>query len=307
MATAYISHPVFKEHKMSEDHPDSPRRLTRIEDRLQAEGLMDLLNHYEAPLASRAQLERVHSPAHIEDLAARVPDEGLVRIDPDTYMGPRTLEAAWRAAGAAAMAVDLVMTERVSSAFCAVRPAGHHAERDAAMGFCFFCNTAVAAAHAMEVYDVDRVAILDFDVHHGNGVEDIFRSDSRVLACSIYQYPLYPFAGTPTVPGHLINVPVPAGTDGPKWRRAIEEAWLPALDDFRPELILVSAGFDGHAVDPMAELLLTEADYAWVTEEIAAVAASFARGRIVSCLEGGYDLGALGRCVAIHLRRLAGW
>lgn len=307
MATAYISHPIFMEHVMPEDHPDCPARLSSIEDRLNVEGLMDLLSHREAPLATRSQLERVHSPDHIDSLAARAPDQGLVRIDPDTYMGPHTLEAAWRAAGAAALAVDLVMTGTVSTAFCAVRPAGHHAERDQAMGFCFFCNTAVAAAQAIGGHHLDRVAILDFDVHHGNGNEDIFRQDPRVLVCSVYQHPLYPFAGGASVPGHIINVPVPAGSGGRAWRQAVTDRWLPALDAFRPQLIIVSAGFDGHAADPMAELLLTEADYAWITDEIAASADRHSGGRIVSCLEGGYDLGALGRCVAIHLRRIAGW
>lgn len=292
---------------MSEGHPDSPRRLTSIEDRLQADGIMDFLNYHDAPLASRDQLERVHSAEHVSTLSARAPDQGLIRIDPDTFMGPHTLEAAWRAAGAAALAVDLVMTERVASAFCAVRPAGHHAERETAMGFCFFCNTAVAACQAMASFGLDRVAIVDFDVHHGNGTEDIFRDDPRVLVCSIYQHPLYPFAGNESVPGHIVNVPVPPGTDGRNWQQAIAERWLPALDDFRPQLLIVSAGFDGHAADPMAELLLTEADYAWVTEQLMSVSERHAGGRIVSCLEGGYDLAALGRSVAIHVRRLAGW
>ncbi|KPK58972.1 MAG: histone deacetylase family protein [Gammaproteobacteria bacterium] len=307
MATAYVSHPVFKEHVMSEGHPDSPGRLTSIEDRLQADGIMDFLMYHDAPLATRTQLERAHSARHVETLSAQAPDRGLIRIDPDTYMGPRTLEAAWRAAGAAVLAVDLVMTGQVASAFCAVRPAGHHAERNAAMGFCFFCNTAVAACHAMDRFGLDRVAIVDFDVHHGNGTEDIFRDDPRVLVCSIYQHPLYPYAGNRSVPGHIVNVPVPPGTAGRAWQQAITEKWLPALDEFRPQLVIVSAGFDGHAADPMAELLLTEADYAWVTEQLSSVSERHAGGRLVSCLEGGYDLAALGRCVAIHIRRLAGW
>ncbi len=292
---------------MSEGHPDSPRRLTSIEDRLQAEGIMDFLMYHDAPLATRAQLERAHSAEHVAALSAQAPDRGLIRIDPDTFMGPHTLEAAWRAAGAAVLAVDLVLTGQVASAFCAVRPAGHHAERNAAMGFCFFCNTAVAACHAMDSFGLDRVAIVDFDVHHGNGTEDIFRDDPRVLVCSVYQHPLYPFAGNKSVPGHIVNVPVPPGTGGQAWQQAIAEEWLPALDEFRPQLILVSAGFDGHAADPMAELLLTEVDYAWITEQLMSVSERHAGGRLVSCLEGGYDLAALGRCVAIHIRRLAGW
>lgn len=307
MATAYITHSIFREHRMSEGHPDSPERLTAIEDRLQADGLMDLLSYFEAPLATREQLERVHTAAHIEGLAARAPDEGLVRVDPDTEMGPHTLEAAWRSAGAAVSAVDLVMTRRVDTAFCAVRPAGHHAERDQAMGFCFFSNAAVAAAHALDDGGLRRVAVLDFDVHHGNGTENIFDDDPRVMVCSIYQHPLYPFRGAPSIPGRMINVPVPAGTNGKAWRAAISGHWLPALEAFRPEFIVISAGFDGHVLDPMAELLLTEADYAWVTGAIMGVAARHADGRVVSCLEGGYDLAALGRCVSIHVRILAGW
>lgn len=307
MATAYITHPVFQLHDMGPDHPDSPRRLRSIEDRLQAEGIMDFLRYHEAPLATREQLERAHTTAHIDELAARAPDKGLLRLDPDTLMGPRTLEAAWRAAGAAVLGVDLVMRGEAGNAFCAVRPAGHHAERRAAMGFCFFGNAAIAAAHALSVYGLRRAAILDFDVHHGNGSEDILGGDPRVLVCSVYQHPLYPFAGAPSVPGQVVNVPVPAGTDGTAWRSAISEAWLPAIEEFRPEFFVISAGFDGHVLDPMAELMLTEADYAWITEQISDLAARHASGRIVSCLEGGYDLEALGRSAAVHVRRLAGF
>jgi acetoin utilization deacetylase AcuC-like enzyme len=291
---------------MGPDHPDSPRRLRSIEDRLQADGVMDFLRYREAPLATREQLERAHTQAHIDDLAARAPDEGLLRLDPDTLMGPRTLEAAWRAAGAAVLGVDLVMRGEVDNAFCAVRPAGHHAERGAAMGFCFFGNAAVASSHAVSAHGLERVTILDFDVHHGNGSEEILAEDPRALVCSIYQHPLYPFAGAPSVPGRIVNVPVPAGTDGPAWRSAVSDAWLPAIEDFRPEFFVISAGFDGHVMDPMAELMLTEADFAWMTEQISEAAARHASGRIVSCLEGGYDLDALGRSAAIHVRRLAG-
>jgi acetoin utilization deacetylase AcuC-like enzyme len=306
LATAYITHPVFQAHDMGPEHPDSPRRLRSIEDRLQADGVMDLLRYHEAPLATREQLERAHTPAHIDDLAARAPDEGLLRLDPDTFMGPRTLEAAWRAAGAAVLGVDLVMCGDAVNAFCAVRPAGHHAERATAMGFCFFGNAAIAATHALSSWGVGRVAILDFDVHHGNGSEEILRAEPSALVCSVYQHPLYPFAGAPSIPGRIVNVPVPAGTTGPAWRAAVSEAWLPAIEDFRPEFFVLSAGFDGHVMDPMAQLMLTEADYAWITEQIIELAGRHAAGRIVSCLEGGYDLDALGRSAAVHVRRLAG-
>lgn len=306
MATAYLSHGLFKAHRMQPDHPESPQRLVSIEDRLQAAGLMDILVYREAPIATREQLERVHTARHIDELAELSPEEGLVPIDPDTYMCPATLEAAWRAAGASVLAVDMVMKGQVKNAFCAVRPAGHHAERDAAMGFCFFDNVAVGAAHSLEEWGLERAAILDFDVHHGNGSEDIFRDDPRVMVCSVYQDPLYPYSGSPGIPGRLINVPVAPGTAGPAWRHAVTDAWFPAIEDFRPQLIILSAGFDGHAADPMAELLLTEADYGWLTDQLIALAERHANGRIVSCLEGGYDLQALSRCVAAHVRRLAG-
>jgi acetoin utilization deacetylase AcuC-like enzyme len=306
LATAYLSHSLFQDHQMQPDHPECPQRLASIEDRLQAAGLMDILMYRDAPMATREQLERVHTARHIDELADLSPEEGLVAIDPDTSMCPATLEAAWRAAGASVLAVDMVMKRQVKNAFCAVRPAGHHAERDAAMGFCFFDNVAVGASHSLQEWGLERVAILDFDVHHGNGSEDIFRDDRQVMVCSVYQDPLYPYSGSAGVPGRLVNVPIPPGTAGPAWRAAISDAWLPAIEEFRPQFILVSAGFDGHVADPMAELLLTEADYIWLTDQILDLAERHADGRIVSCLEGGYDLQALARCVAAHIRLLAG-
>ncbi len=220
-------------------------------------------------------------------------------------MSAGTLDAAWHAAGAAVMATDLVLTGRSCNAFCAVRPPGHHAQRDHAMGFCFFNNVAVAAAHALEEHGLDRVAILDFDVHHGNGTEEIFAHDERVLLCSVFQHPFYPFGGSDTLQPHVINTPLPAGSTGDAIRRTITEHWLPAVDSFRPQMILVSAGFDGHVEDEMAQFQLIDDDYRWVSEAIMNIATRHAQGKIVSCLEGGYALNALGRCVCTHIRILA--
>ncbi|MGB5211443.1 MAG: histone deacetylase family protein [Gammaproteobacteria bacterium] len=306
MSTAFITHPIFRQHVMQDGHPECPRRLSLIEDQLQAEGIADFLRHYQAPMASRAQLERVHQPAYLDALAAASPSEGLVQVDPDTAMCPNTLHAALHAAGAVVQAVDLVMSGEVENAFCCVRPPGHHAESAAAMGFCFLNNVSVGAAHAIAEHGLSRVAILDFDAHHGNGIEDIFADEPRVLVCSTYQHPLYPFSGAPTVSGHIINVPLAAGTRGQDYRAAISQHWLPELDRFRPQLIMVSAGFDGHAEDSATDLLLNDRDFEWLTLQIMDLAARHAGKRLISCLEGGYAAGALERCVALHLRTLAG-
>jgi acetoin utilization deacetylase AcuC-like enzyme len=221
-------------------------------------------------------------------------------------MCPHTLQAALHASGAVVQAVDLVMSGTVENAFCCVRPPGHHAGPAAAMGFCFLNNISVGAAHAVARHGLTRVAVLDFDAHHGNGIEDIFIHEPRVLVCSTYQHPLYPFSGAPTVPGHIINVPLAAGTRGRDYRDAIAQHWLPALDRFRPQLVLVSAGFDGHAEDTATDLLLNDRDFEWLSQQIMEVAARHARKRLVSCLEGGYAAGALERCVALHVKALAG-
>jgi len=306
LATAFITHPACRNHEMQPGHPECPRRLSLIEDQLRVRGIDDFLCHYEAPLASRKQLERVHHPDYLDRLAATSPVEGLVQVDPDTALGPHTLEAAFHAAGAVVRAVDLVMTGEAGNAFCAVRPPGHHAERASAMGFCFLNNVAVGAAHALAAHGLSRVAVLDFDAHHGNGIEEIFADEPRVLVCSTYQHPLYPFSGAPSIPGRIINVPLAAGTRGQPYRDAIEQHWLPAVDQFRPQLILVAAGFDGHAADPTTDLLLNERDYEWITQQILALALRHTGGRLVSALEGGYAAGALERCVAVHIRELAG-
>ncbi len=227
-------------------------------------------------------------------------------IDADTYMGAHSLEAAWHAAGAAALATDLVIEGRAKNAFCAVRPPGHHAERNRAMGFCIFNNVAVGVSQALETHGLKRVAVFDFDVHRGNGTEDIFADDDRVLLCSTFQYPGYPLKGLDTKSPQIINVPLPAGTMSDDYREAVLDRWMPAVESFRPQMIFISAGFDGHAEDPVAEMVLVDSDYFWLTQTIMNVAHNHANGRIVSCLEGGYALGALGRCVCAHVRMLAG-
>jgi acetoin utilization deacetylase AcuC-like enzyme len=301
---AFISHPACRLHQMSPGHPEQPARVSVITEELRTRGLHDFLAHYEAPRATDEQLARAHPAAYVEYIRAKAPAAGLEALDPDTAMCPDTLEAALRAAGANVLAADLVMSGRARRAFCNVRPPGHHAERSRAMGFCFFNNVAVGAAHALERHGLERVAILDFDVHLGNGTEDIFRNDARVLLCSLYQYPLYPDMDPPSVPGRIVNCPLPGGSGSDAFRAAVTQHWLPALDAFAPQMIFVSAGFDAHASDPLAELQLTTDDYAWITDAACAVADRHAGGRLVSTLEGGYDLAALAASGATHVERL---
>ena len=308
MHLAFISHEDCREHKMGAHHVEVPERLHAIGDRMIAAGLEMLVSHYDAPKATREQLLRVHDAAYVDMLfeAAPTAEDVLVWIDGDTAMNSGTLNAALRAAGAAAYAVDLVMGERHHAAFCAVRPPGHHAERKAAMGFCFFNNVAVGAAHAMAEHAIERIAIIDFDVHHGNGTEDIFAGDERVLFCSSFQHPFYPGTGADSKAPNVANLPLPSRTDGPAFRAAVEQQWLPRLEAFAPQLVMISAGFDGHAEDDMAHFNLREPDYAWITKQLHDLAERHAGGRIVSCLEGGYSLSALGRSVAVHIDELIG-
>ncbi|KPK13873.1 MAG: deacetylase [Anaerolineae bacterium SG8_19] len=287
-------------------HPESPQRLRAIEEHLAANGVNGLLEHADAPAATREQLERVHESAYIDALERLAPTSGLVHLDPDTAMNCHTLAAARRAAGAVVHGTDLVIGGKAASAFCSVRPPGHHAEHARAMGFCLFNNVAVGAAHALAAHGLKRVAVADFDVHHGNGTEDIFRDEPRVLMVSTFQHPFYPYSGIEGRSERMVNIPLAAGSSGEQFRAVVERDWLPALEAFRPEMLFVSAGFDAHRDDGMAMLNLVEADYAWVTKALRRVAQSHARGRIVSVLEGGYDLSALGRSVAAHLKALAG-
>ena len=306
MPIAFISHHDCSLHDMGAGHPECPARLGAINDRLISSGLDLAVHQFDAPLASRAQLQRVHDPDYVAGIFTEAPDDGLLRLDADTMMMPKTLDAALRAAGAGILAVDLVMAGQVGSAFCSVRPPGHHAERHRAMGFCIFNNVAVAAAHALEAHGLDRVAVVDFDVHHGNGTEDIFRHDPRVLFCSTFQHPFYPFSGEDSGSDHIVNLPLAAGADGSAFRVAVEGHWLPALDEFAPQMILISAGFDAHAEDEMGQLRLREPDYAWVTAQLRESAETHAEGRIVSLLEGGYALSALGRSASAHIDALLG-
>lgn len=306
MTTAYISHPDCLLHDMGGGHPESPQRLQAIQSALSSRQLMPLLEVFDAPLVEWQHLYRVHEQAYVDHLAARCPDRGTLILAPDVAANPHTLDAARRAAGASVMAVDLVMQGRVGNAFCAVRPPGHHAERDQAMGFCLFNNVAVGAAHALAEYGVQKIAVVDFDVHHGNGTEDIFCDDARVLFCSAFQHPFYPGTAPSDTNAHIVHTPMPAGTRSKQYRERIAEQWLPRLRQFAPELVMISAGFDAHVLDPLADLLLDESDYQWLTEQIKQIADDHAEGRLVSCLEGGYHLQALADSVAAHLRVLIG-
>lgn len=306
MQTAYISHPLCLKHDMGAHHPECPARIHAVEDQLIASGLFGYLQHHDAPEATREQLLRVHDAAYVDGIAAQAPQQGMVNLDGDTTMNPFTHPAALRAAGAVVMAVDSVMAQQVENAFCNIRPPGHHAEHAQAMGFCIFNNVAVGAAHALAAHGLSRVAIADFDVHHGNGTEDIFRNDPRVMLCSTFQHPFYPYCGADSSNEHIINVPLKAGTGGDEFRTAVIEHWLPALEKFQPEFIFISAGFDAHREDDMGSMRLVEADYAWVTEELKRIAGKYAKSRIVSVLEGGYELHALGRSAMSHVKVLSG-
>ncbi|HZR67416.1 MAG TPA: histone deacetylase family protein [Burkholderiales bacterium] len=306
MATAYITHADCMKHDMGRYHPECPARLSAIEDHLIASGVGATLQRHEAPEAKVSELARVHPLEYIEAIREASPERGIVHLDPDTAMCPYTLSAALHAAGAAVHATDLVVGGRASAAFCAVRPPGHHATRARAMGFCIFNNVAVAVRHALEHHGLERVAVIDFDVHHGNGTEDIFGGDERVVMASIFQHPFYPYSGTDDPAPNMANVPLAAGSGGEQLREAVEQVWMPALEAHRPQMIFISAGFDAHVEDDMAMLRFTEADYDWVTRRIREVAERHAGGRIVSVLEGGYALSALGRSVVTHLKALGG-
>ncbi|MEO6117736.1 MAG: histone deacetylase family protein [Methylotenera sp.] len=305
MHTAYITHPEFLKHEMGPDHPESPARIHAIKDQLVASGLYDFLSHHEAPKASKEALARVHAIEYIESIFSLSPKAGLIDLDGDTLMNPHTLNAALHAAGAVIMGVDLVMSGKVKNAFCNIRPPGHHASRASAAGFCIFNNVAVAAAHAIEHHGLQRVAIADFDVHHGDGTEDIFHDNPRVMLCSTFRHPYYPHRGADSGNDHIINVPLAAGTAGAEFRAAVTKRWIPALERFQPQFLLISAGFDAHREDDMGGLALRESDYFWVTEMLKDIAKRHAKGRIVSALEGGYALHALGRSTMTHIKSLS--
>ena len=304
MPIAFITHAECLQHDMGSYHPECPGRIAAIEDQLIASGLAQYLPRHEAPRVTRAQLERVHRADYLDAVEQAAPQHGIVHLDPDTAMNSHTLEAATRAAGAVVLATDLVAGGESRTAFCCVRPPGHHATRTRAMGFCLYNNVAVGVAHALAAHGLERVAIVDFDVHHGNGTEDIFSDDAQVLMVGTFQHPFYPYSGVDDVAPNMINVPLRAGSDGAVFRKAVEQHWLPALEDFAPQMIFFSAGFDAHREDDMASLQFREDDYAWATGEIRKIAERHAEGRMVSVLEGGYALSALGRSVVAHLRAL---
>lgn len=306
MALAYISHPDCQLHEMGRHHPEQPARLSAINDRLIAIGLEQALHQYDAPLAEREPLLAAHGEEYIEQIFAASPEEGLSWLDGDTAMNPHSLQAALRAAGAVVMGVDLVMEGKAKQVFCGVRPPGHHAERNRAMGFCLFNNVAVSAYHAINQHGLERVAILDFDVHHGNGTEHIVSGDDRILFCSTFQHPFYPGTGAGATADNVVNTPLAAGSGSDEFREAVEHFWLPRLEAFAPQLIVVSAGFDAHQADDMAGLNLVDSDYAWVTRRICEQAERSAEGRVVSSLEGGYELHSLARSVEAHLKAFLG-
>lgn len=305
MATLYITHPACRLHDMGMWHPECPARLDAVDDQLLMSGVSQILTADQAPDASDADLLRVHSPEYLKYLHDHSPVTGSFAVDSDTVMNPHTLTAARAAAGAGLHAVDALMAGQHKTAFCSVRPPGHHATPSQAMGFCFFNNIAVAASYALDVHGLSRVAIIDFDVHHGNGTEDMFAGDARIMMCGFYQHPLYPELRHNPAADNMINVPVSAGTSGAALRQIVTDSWMPALQRFRPEMIFISAGFDAHREDDLAQLNMVENDYAWITEQLVALAEQTAQGRIVSMLEGGYNLSALGRSVVAHIKALS--
>ncbi len=312
--TGYFTHRDCWKHEMGPGHPECPERLDAIEDRLLVSGVFDALERYDAPQAAAADLELAHDRMHVavmrgysellaEDVLAGGPE--FSQIDPDTSINVHTWNAALRSAGAGMAATDAVMAGEIENAFCAVRPPGHHATRNQAQGFCFFNNVAIAAKYALERYHLQRVAVVDFDVHHGNGTENILAGDMRALMIGIFQHPFYPFCGDQNPAANMLNVPIPAYTKGMEIREIIEMTWIPRLEEFKPEMIFISAGFDGHREDDMGQLGLTEQDFAWMTQRLKDIAKRHSKGRIVSLLEGGYVMSPLARSVEAHIRVLA--
>src|SRR5580700_10983986 len=306
MSTLLISHPACLQHLTPAGHPEQPDRLRAVEQALEAEKFQTLLRA-EAPMASLEQIALCHPMDYVEEIREASPKEGLVQLDADTSMSPGSFEAALRAAGGAVLAVDEVFTKKTRNAFVATRPPGHHAETARPMGFCLFDNAAIAARHAQNHHGVERVAIVDFDVHHGNGSQEIFWADKTVMYCSTHQMPLFPGTGATGESGDyntIVNAPLRPGDGAKAFREAFESRILPRLADYKPELIIISAGFDAHMRDPLANINLAEEDFAWVTQKIMDIADTCAGGRVVSLLEGGYDLQALGNSVAAHVATL---
>ena len=303
--TAFISHPDTLLHVMDGSHPESPARITAIKNAVLASNLKQKLQFYDAPAASITQLKRVHTAEYVEHIYNIAPKAGLVRLDADTAMGPMSLSAALHASGAVILATDLVMSGKVNNAFCCVRPPGHHAGRANSAGFCIFNHVAVGVAHALYKYKLKRVAIIDFDVHHGDGTEDIFKDNPNVMLCSTFQHPFYPHRGADTRSNNMINVPMKAHANGSDFKKVFEAEFKPALEAFKPEIVFISAGFDAHINDPLADLALTTVDYVWMTEFIKTIVKKYAQNRIISSLEGGYDLPSLAESALAHIETLS--
>ena len=304
MAITLFSHSSCYRHLAGDDHPEQPARLSAINDQLIRSGMEYVVQQRDATPATKQQLYQAHCKLYVDEIFAKEPGDGHIWLDPDTQMMKHSLEAALHAAGAGINAVDLVLQDTNLQAFCSVRPPGHHATRDQAMGFCIFNNVAIAALHALKQHGLERVAIVDFDVHHGNGTEDIVSGDERILFCSSFQFPLYPNTGDTASADNIENLPLPALCKPALWREQITEHWLARINDFKPQLMLVSAGFDGHREDDMAQFLLTEDDYQWIAQQIKQLADTHCEGRVVAMLEGGYALSALGRSVVAFLKGL---
>ncbi|MCB5161141.1 histone deacetylase family protein [Marinomonas algarum] len=304
MTTAYITHTSCDLHNMGDDHPESPQRLGAIQNRLIMGHLMDFLRRIDAEPATREQLLQTHDAHYVDSMYARAPDAGHIELEPETLMMPQTLDAALHAAGAVVRAVDVVMSGEMDNAFCGVRPPGHHAEQDKAMGFCLFNNIAVGTRHALHQYGLQRVAIVDFDAHHGNGTEDIFKMDEKVMYASSYQHPFYPYSDPGASHDNILHMPLEAGSGSDAFQAIMTEQLFPALEAFQPELIMISAGFDAHKEDPMAQLRLSESDFTWITDQLMAIADRHCGGKIVSVLEGGYNTDALGRAAFCHIKSL---
>jgi acetoin utilization deacetylase AcuC-like enzyme len=305
LATLLIQDRIFLEHLVPPGHPERPDRLLAIEKALKADAFAPLVRRL-APRAEPEVAALAHTEAHIAQVRAAVPTDGIAQIEADTYLSPQSFTVALHAVGAACLAVDEVMTGKVANAFVAGRPPGHHAEADMVMGFCIFNNAAIAARHAQKKHGAERVAIVDWDVHHGNGTQAIFWKDPSVLYCSTHQMPLYPGTGAKSESGvgNIVNAPLSSGAGGAEFREAFSTIILPAVDDFEPDLIIISAGFDAHWRDPLASLELKEEDFAWATEAVMAAADKACGGKVVSLLEGGYDLTGLADSAAVHVAAL---
>lgn len=305
ISIAIISHPDCYKHYMGNGHPECPQRFQAIETALKSSNI-SALQYHSAPLVTQEQLLRVHPQYYLDQLrdAAPIQEKGLSEITGDTSLNKYSLLAASRAAGAAILAVDLVLTNKVNSAFCPIRPPGHHAKVSRAAGFCFYNNVAIATFHAIEQHHLKRIAIIDFDVHHGNGTENIVARNPKIMLFSSFQHPFYPYEGADSRSQNICNLPLPAFTDGPTYREAITQKWLPRLHEFQPQLIIFSAGFDAHKDDGMASLILDESDYTFITQQIKAIADKHASGRMVSCLEGGYNLKALASSALAHVKAM---